>query len=96
MFREVTLEEKEEELEWSWEVIHKFKCIVYINDYIEARKDFIEKENAEEISIDKLWEIQFVSKELNWNIKAIEKEIKNFIHIPGQTSAWGGDSPRWY
>jgi len=27
---------------------------VYINDYIEARKEFIEKENAEEVSIDKL------------------------------------------
>ena len=80
---EVTLEEKEKELERSWEVIHKLKCIIAIHEYIQDWKQFINQENAEEISIGKLWEIWVVSKELYKNINAIEKELKNFFHIPG-------------
>ena len=57
---EVSLEEKEDELDWSRETIHKLKCIVSIYEYIHQWTEFIKLENAEEISIDKLREIAFV------------------------------------
>lgn len=64
-----------------------------IQNYIEAKKTFIKEPNAEEISKDMLRDLDHFSKSLRSTLKSIDREYKSFIHIPGQITLRGGESP---